>query len=147
MLVRDHGDGGRWYVVTVHYPTAVQAKGAWERCERKLDLSLGDQGIGITRLAPNPSTRTRSTGVPEGAHAVAAVTLHESTARKAERLLRDGTPWRPRDDFADALILRRAQVVAEHAGETGRLIIRRPEGRGAALGAMGDLREQEPGRG
>jgi hypothetical protein len=142
LVVRDHGDGGLWYLVAVHYPAPLMARTAWERCEHKLDLTNGDQGVGLYRLAPNPEASTSPTGAPKNAHCVVAVTLDEATALKAQRYLRDGTAWLPEPDFADAMILRRAKIVSEHAGETGRVIIRRPEGRGGSLTPKGDMREQ-----
>jgi hypothetical protein len=148
MIVRDHGEsGGRWYLVAVHYPSAMMARTAWERAERKLDMSAGDEGIGLIRLAPNPEASRLRTGAPQGVQPIVAMTLDEPTAAKAERLLRDGTPWEPESEFLDALILRRLRILAEHRGETGRLIIRRPEGRGATLDREGELHEHEPGHG
>lgn len=154
MKVRDLG-GGRWYVVCAHYPTALMAKTAWERCQSKLNMQAGDQGIGVIRM----SARMESTGHPEmdlgdlpaNAHPVVAVTLHEPTARKCERLLRDGTPWTASDDFADTLIFRRTKVVLEarrkRPGSKGRLVIRRPEGRGAMVDTSGNVYEQPGGEG
>jgi hypothetical protein len=144
MLARDIA-GHRWYLVAAAYPTAVMARRAWERCERKLDLSAGDEGIGLYRLAANPEGGLESGS--EGRPAVVAVTLDEATGRKAERLLRDGEPWEPTEGFANAMIARRARVVTAHAGETGRLIIRRPEGKGGSLDPLGRMREQDPGQG
>jgi hypothetical protein len=138
----------RWYVVGVAYPSALQARRAWGRAERKLDLSQGDQGIGLYRLAPDPAVPGPSSlvsGKPHDAHAVVAITLDEPTARKAERLLRDGDAFEPTPGFADAMIARRARVVLAHAGETGRLVIRRPEGRGAKLDREGTMHEQVGG--
>lgn len=146
MIVRDLGAGGRWYVVAVHYPSALQAKRAWERAERKLDLSAGDEGIGLYRMSPRDRGGTIESGAPEGVHPVAAITLDERTARKAERLLRDGASWAPRPDFADALIVRRARVVTAQTGE-GRILIRRPDARGARLDSRGVMHERKPGRG
>lgn len=146
MMVRDLGDGGRWFVVAVHYPSALQAKRAWERINAKLDMRAGDEGIGIVRMSP------AGTGSPSGAppdtHAVVGVSLHKPTARKMERLARDGTAWEPLPDFADAVILRRARVVvATDPARTGRVVIRRPEGRGAQLDQSGVLYEPEGGQG
>lgn len=149
MIVRDHGEGGRWYVVAVHYPSALQAKRAWERAERKLNMGAGDGGIGLMRLDP------RAGGGPEGrlcdGYPVVGVTLDEAAARKCERVLRDGVTWTPTDGFADAVIARRARVLLdaqrERRGATGRLVIRRPEDRGATLDRRGRMHEPEPGRG
>ena len=148
MLIRDLGDGGRWFIVATHYPSAMQARRAWERCERKLDLSAGDEGIGLMRIAPNPdATGTAPSGAPADMHGVIAVTLDGPTARKAERLLKDGIAWEPTSPFADALILRRARIVAANEGKTGRVILRRPENRGAALSLDGEIHEQIGGDG
>ena len=65
------------------------AKRAWERAERGLDLSSGDEGIGIVRMAPGGGG-AMSTGAPLMTHTVVLVTLDEATAHKAQRLLRDG---------------------------------------------------------
>lgn len=143
MITRDVG-AMRWYVVAVSYPSALQARRAWERAERKLDLRAGDEGIGLYRLAPDPAAPGPDvlvSGKPVDAHGVVAVTLDEATARKAERILRDGAPWTPEPGFADALIARRARVVLAHAGETGRVLIRRPEGRGGKLDREGTMHE------
>ena len=141
ITVRDRGAGGLWYIVAVHYPTALMARTAWERAEHKLDLRTGDEGIGLYRLKPDPTGEWES-GAPSDAHGVVAITLHEPTARKAQHVLRNGRSWLPTESFADALILRRARVVTDHAGQTGRLMIRRPEERGGRLDPGGDMHEQ-----
>jgi hypothetical protein len=146
MMARDF-QGSRWYVVTVHYPTGFMAKRAWERAERKL-LGGKDDGVGVTRLAPNNlAPNPIRTGAPPDKHPVTVVTRDLERAQAAERLLRDGEAWEPVPDFADALIARRARVIAQHEGETGTLIIRRPDKRGAFLDGRGVVREQPPGRG
>lgn len=142
-MIREHG-GVRWFVEARSYPTAVMARAAWERAERGLDLSAGDEGIGLYRVAPNPAGGLRS-GATQ-AHAVVVATLHEPTARKALRLLK-GEPWEIDEAFADSLIARRARVVVDHAGETGRLKIRRPEGRGGTLDRVGRMHESPPREG
>lgn len=149
MLVRDLGEGGTWYVVAVHYASALQAKNAWERANIKLTSKAGDEGVGVTRLAPNPEGNVIDSGAPEGAHIVVAVTLDHNTAARAERILRDGKPWLPTEDFADTMIKRRARILKEQlkVGRGGRLIIRRPEGRGAHLFTSGKIEESGPGQG
>jgi len=147
MIERDFGEGGHWYIVAVSYPTALQAKNAWMHAESKLTRKAGDEGVGVTRLAPNPALNTSATGVPSGRHPVVVVTLDLATAQKAQRLLHDGEPWTPEPDFADALIYRRVRVMAEHEGETGRVVIRRGEGAGASIGRDGVLHEHDPGQG
>jgi hypothetical protein len=147
MHVYDFGSGGRWFVVARHYPTALMAKAAWERANRKLILQQREQGIGVQRLAPADDNDPHNipSGAPDGVHGVVAVALIENLARRAERLLRDGTDWTPPEDFARALILRHARVGA--AMGAGKNVIRRPEGRGGRLTEQGVLYESEPGRG
>lgn len=143
---RDIG-GHRWYVVAAYYPTSTMARRAFDRLEAKLDLSAGDEGIGLYRLSPKVEGNVES-GIPrDDVHPVVAVTLDERTARKAERLARDGVGWEPLPDFCNALIARRARVVVAHAGETGRLLIRRGDKAGASLYPDGTMRERDPGRG
>jgi hypothetical protein len=152
MKVRDKGKGGRWYVIAVHYPTALMAKRAWERCQSKLNLASGDEGIGVVRMSPRHATPDPSMDIgnlPDDVHSVVAITLHEPTAHKCERLVRDGTPWTPSDAFADTLIYRRVKVVMEtqrrQPGSKGRLVIRRPESCGAQMDALGNVYEQTGG--
>ena len=78
---------------------------------------------------------------------IAIVTLDEKVLRKAQRLLSDGTPFEATGGLVDALIARRARVVGDHAGEKGRLIIRRPEERGAQFDRFGHVREPDPRQG
>lgn len=156
MMTRDLGQGGKWYVVCVHYPSALMARLAWERCQARLSLAAGDEGIGLVRMSartrPVPGRPEMDVGeLPDNAHPVVAVTLSERTAQKAERLLRDGTPWVPTDDFADTLIFRRAKIVTEaqrqRPGSKGRLVIRRPDERGAFVDGAGNVHEQPGGEG
>jgi hypothetical protein len=140
--------GQPWYVEAAHYPTAIMAKRAWERAERKLILGPGEDGIGVTRLAPNPDPAAISTGAPPGAHIVAVVTLNQGIVPRAIRALRDGTSWDPPPEFCDTLIHRRARMMlAQVDSDRGRVVIRRPEGRGAHLRIDGELIEPPPGRG
>jgi hypothetical protein len=144
----DLGEGGTWYVVTAHYPAAVIARRAWERVNRLVRRARGDEGIGVIRLSPRTGGGASvSDDLPSGAHPVVAVTLDRATAEKVERLLHDGEPWTPTDDFALAMIARRARVVAAHLGETGRVVVRRPDGRGAEFDSSGNLHEPLPPRG
>jgi hypothetical protein len=146
MIVKDFGDAGTWYVTTVGYPTALMAKRAWERAERKLTLGP-DKGVGVLRFAPNPGADKLSSGL--GCHCVAVVTKDEATCKKGERILNVPGSWpeTPEDGFVTSLILRRARVIDQHAGQAGRLIMRRPEGRGAELDQRGIIHEPDPGQG
>jgi hypothetical protein len=147
IIVRDHGQGGLWYIVAVHYPTALMARTAWEHAERKLIRGPGEEGIGVFRLKPNTDGGLELASGMGDRHGVVAVTLDESMAQRAERLLRNGRNWMPTEPFMDALISRRAHVVAANAGKGGRIVIRRPEGRGAHLSADGSMDEQAGGQG
>lgn len=135
-------EGQKWYLVAVHYPSALQARRAWERVQRK---SLG--GAGTIRMAPAAGGQALASGAPEGVYPVVVTTDKIEVASKARRVLSDGTPWTPTDDFADAMILRRLRVLAEHTGETGHVVFRRPENRGATMDYKGNVHEPEPGRG
>jgi hypothetical protein len=145
IIVRDHGQGGLWYLVAVTYPTALMARTAWEHAERKLIRRPGEEGIGVYRLRPNPDGGLAS-GMGDR-HGVVAVTLDEGVAHKAEHLLRDGRTWMLTEPITDALIARRARVVLANAGKGGRIVIRRPEGHGARIDAEGNADEQAGGRG
>lgn len=143
-------NGRRWYVEVVGYPSALMAKRAWERAERKLIRGPGEDGVGVTRLAPNPAggVPTRADGDRAPSHAVAVVTLNERMIVKALRLLSDGESFEPTSELVDGLIARRSQVMVSQidAGQ-GRIIIRRPEERGAQFNQLGELNEPPPGRG
>lgn len=148
MYVRDHGAGGVWYIVARHYPSALMAKRAWERVNRKLVLGQREQGIGVQRLGPVPPGEdpgSLPSGAPEGVHPVVAASLNPNLARRADRLLHDGTEWQPTPDFADAVLLRHARIGMTHGA--GKNVIRRPEGRGGRLTPDGVLHEHEAGRG
>jgi hypothetical protein len=148
MIERDHGEGGHWWVVAVHYPTALMAKRGWERINDRMTMQPGEEGIGVYRMTPKTQRGDIDSGAPEGVHPVVVVTLDENAAHKAQRLLRSGTAWTPLPGFADALILRRARVMLAQRGQgEGRLVIRRPDDRGARLDETGTMTEQEPGRG
>lgn len=136
-------EGLRWLVIAVHYPSAMQARTAWERAERK--TTHKDGGIGIVRLTPQ-TVGGLASGAPEGVHPVCAVTQRDELAAKVERLLRDGTSWQPSDDFMNALIYRRMRVLLASEG-SGRLRIRRPEDRGAEVDPLGNMYEPPAGQG
>ena len=150
MIERDFGAGGHWWVVAAHYPTALMAKRAWERINDRLTMQPGEEGIGVYRMTPKTQGGSIESGAPDGVHPVAVVTLDERMARKAALMMRNGTSWDPTQGFADALIARRARVMLTQQqlqASEGRLVIRRPEGRGARLFETGVMKEQEPGRG
>jgi hypothetical protein len=134
-----------WYVTAVSYPTAIMSRRAWERAMRRLDMSKGDAGIGVTRLAPYPRGEIK-TGAPAGQYIVIAVSMNEKTSRKAGRLLRDGKEFEPTPDFVSTLILRRIRMAKAQA-TPGRVTIQRPEGRGATIDQLGNLKEAPPGEG
>jgi hypothetical protein len=144
MIVREIA-GRTWYVEVREYPSGLMAKRAWERAERKLKRGPGEDGIGVTRLAPNPAG-----GIPTGLSgpAVAIVSLDEPIMLRAQRLLKDGTEFEPSGALADALIARRARIVLARAGRgEGRVSIRRPEDRGAEFNLLGETFEPKPGQG
>lgn len=148
MITRDIG-GHRWYIETRSYPSALMAKRAWERAERKLLPGKGNEGIGVTRLAPNPAggVSVRADGARSG-DAVVVVAMDAKVFRKAQRLLADGVEFEPAEGLVDALIARRAQVMVEQAASgEGRIVIRRPEQRGAEFNRLGQVFEPPPGRG
>lgn len=154
MTVEREFGGETWYVEARHYPTSLMAKRAWERAESKLILGPGDEGIGVTRLAPNPGENTIPSGLDESMHAVVVVTRDLRSMEKAKRLLSDGTPWDPVDAFCDALIARRTRMLQGRLAYTlsqrpggGKVTIRRPEERGARVYESGEVREPRPGRG
>jgi len=142
-------DGVTWYVEARYYPSATMAVRAWEHAERKLIYKAGDAGVGVTRLAPNPENENRPliesglAGKPM--HALVVVTRDERGLRRAQRIL-GGTSWTPEQVFCDAIIRRRIAVEASQQGH-GRLIIRRPENRGARIYEDGQMVEQAGGQG
>lgn len=154
MAVERVNAGQTWYVEAVSYPTGLMAKRAWEHVDAKLALERGEDGAGITRLAPNPDGNAIPSGLEKDMHAVVVVTTDQRVLRRAQRLLRDGTPWDPVPEFCDTLIARRqrmlqgrlAYALQRQAGG-GEVKIRRPEDRGARVYQSGQIREYPPGQG
>jgi hypothetical protein len=151
----EHG-GEIWLIEARHYPTALMAKTAWERCNDTLVLGPGEEGASVWRLAPNPEDNVIPSGVPnESMNAVVVITQDRRAMAKAQRILgSDGTPWQPESGFCDTLIARRkrmmvgrAAYVLKHQPGGGSQTIRRPEDRGARIYESGEVREYPPGRG
>jgi hypothetical protein len=146
MTVLQLADGVRWYVEARKYPSALMAKRAWELAERKLTRRPGDEGVGVTRLGPNPE----SGAIPSGMHppkpAVIVVTRSEHMLKQAQRLL-GGEAWEPAHLLLAALIARRVEIEKIEKQAGGRVIMRRPEGKGARIYTDGRVVEQSPGQG
>jgi hypothetical protein len=144
--------GDTWYVEAVCYPSGLMAKRAWEHANAKLTLGPGEDGCGVTRLAPSPDGATIPSGIPnELLHAVVVVTTDRRVLEKAKRLLRGGEPWDPVEGFCDTLIARRARMLKGRFAYSlsqqkggGAVVIRRPEDQGARVFETGQIRE--PGR-
>ena len=127
-----------WWWCSARYASALMARRAWERVERKLPRG----SLGIYRHGPSDNP-----GV-----IVSAVSTKRSEIERVARLLRDGDDERLPVELLDSMIMRRARVVIDETrGGTldvsGRVKIRRPEDAGAALDRSGVMHEQRPGRG
>jgi hypothetical protein len=146
MTVLQLAGGERWYVEAREYPTALMARRAWELCERKLTRKAGDEGVGVTRLGPNPETGAIPSGMHPPKPAVIVVTRSEKMLEQARRLL-GGEPWEPAHLLLTALISRRVEIEKIEKQGGGRVIMRRPEGKGARIYTDGSVVEQEPGQG
>jgi len=144
--------GERWYVYAAYYPSALMAKTAWERCDRKLILGPGEEGASVWRLAPHadPNHPMLPTGVPDSGthHVVVAVSQDRRVLAKTERLLRDGTSFDPVPGFCDTMIQRRYRMMVGHRAYQlthqpggGSQRIRREEGKGAHVFEDGQVRE------
>ncbi|HEY1437404.1 MAG TPA: hypothetical protein VGG82_07865 [Casimicrobiaceae bacterium] len=144
MITRDI-DGTRWYVVAAHYGSKEQAKRAWERIQAQM-MPGPDTGLGVVRLAPHPKQgdpKLMTLGAPPGRHVVVANTYNNITATGVEMLLRGGTVFDVKPDFADALIARSTQMRDEHTGGPLRVVRRRHEDAGAEIDAAGNVHEPE----
>ena len=127
----------QWWLVCARYSSALQARRAWERVERKIPRG----SLGIYRHGPKDDP---------GSH-VSAVSLEREQVERVGRLLRDAEDVALPDSLAYSLIVRRARVVVEavqeHGDVSGRVKIRRPERQGATLTSTGEMIDPEPGRG
>lgn len=127
-----------WFWTCARYPTALMARAAWERIERK---TAGGGELGLYRHGPSDDP-----GV-----LVTAIGLDRSAVERCVRLLRDGVDERLPLELVESMALRRARVALEtsrqHPGESGRVKIRRPEAQGVPLDRGGVMRERPPGRG
>lgn len=73
-----------WHAVAVHYPSAADAKAAWERAERAMRARPVEQGVGIYRLRPDRGGGLPS-GTPDDAHSVVVVGFDRDLVVLAER--------------------------------------------------------------
>lgn len=126
-----------WFWCSARYPSALMARAAWERVERK--LPRGSLGIYRHGARDDPGVL------------VTAVSLERAEIERCARVLRDGVDERLDDELLDLLIMRRARVVIEateggRRDASGRIKIRRPES-GATLDREGVMHEQPPGQG
>lgn len=126
-----------WYIVCAEFATAYMAKQTWENVERRRKGG----SVGLYRHGPEQ----------EGGRLLTAVTMDADEARRMASMLRVGTHYELDEDTIMGLIARRARVVTDalRAGQSrGRLMWRRPEGRGARLDPRtGEMIEHEPGQG
>ena len=120
----DYG-GERWFVVAVHYPTAVAAKAAWERVEGA-PWHRPNSGLGILRLDAD-ATRQHDPSLPAGRFPVVGCTELEDTARLLALTLEGGTTWSPNDWLLRQVIERRRAVTAFMPHDGGWYRARRPE--------------------
>lgn len=125
-----------WYYVSARYPTALMARKAWEKVERRTPRG----SLGIYRHGP-----TNDPGV-----LVSAVSLKRDEVDRCARLLRDGLDELLPFELVDSMILRRARIVVAAADESDaarRIKIRRPEDRGDVLDQEGFMHQPKPGQG
>lgn len=129
IIERDFGDGLVWYIASVQFATSYMARQAWEHVERK--VSRGSLGLYRHGPTENPGT------------IVSCVSLDRAQLLRCARLLRTGEDYALDETTMRALCARRARVVLEHArgGESGRMLLRRPEGRGAEMTKDGRMIE------
>lgn len=136
-IVERRVGGNLWYVVSAVYPTALLARFAWDEIEARTK-NWADRDAGIYRHG-----NSQMAGM-----VVSAVSMNRRSIVRLAGMLRHGSDSGLDEGEIDALITRRARVVLDQAGNgSGRLIIRRPDGRGARLGAFGEMIEPTPGEG
>ena len=127
--------GHTWYVVSARFPTAYMATQAWERIERK--VPRGSLGIYRHGWEDEPGVL------------VSAVSLDAEQVARVAGYLTVGEHEPLPDEFMEAMIARRADVVLQADAEgmpSGRLKWRRP-GTGARLNSDGSMTEPPPGQG
>jgi hypothetical protein len=120
-----------WYWTCAHYPSALMARRAWERVERKTKRG-GELGLYRHGSPDDPGSCVTALGLDRGA------------VERAAKLLSDGTDERLPPDLVEAMVVRRARVVVVAAPpdrEAGRILIRRPES-GAVLDERGRMHER-----
>lgn len=129
--------GMTWWVISARYPTPALARAAWERLE-KLDRS-GRLELGCYRHGPREKPGLDVTVVshrPEGMEAAERELFNGPTT--AERV-------RQEDDVVQAMVIRRARVMAGELGSR-KVVIRRGT-RGAFLHPDGSMEERIGGDG
>lgn len=127
----------RWYIVSAIYATPQLARFAWDEVERRT-RNWSDRDSGIYR---HGSSQTQG-------RVVSAVSMNHRSIVRLAGLLRHGADNVMDDGDIDALIARRARVVLEHAGQgSGRMIVRRPDNRGAQMTDTGEMIEPDPPQG
>lgn len=120
-----------WWWTCGHYPSALAAKRAWERVERK--TKRGGE-LGLYRHGPTDDPGS----------CVTALGLDRGAVEHAAKLMSDGDDQRLPSDLVEAMVVRRARVVVEAAradADAGRILIRRPES-GAVLDERGVMHER-----
>lgn len=137
---RIHVGGNDWLIVSAEYASAFAARNVWDKLASRVKMQGGRGGVGMYRHGPPTRPGTYVT-------VVGLVDYADANVRKAAHILRGGNEADLTLDVATKLVIRRARVVVEHAGETGRLKTRRPDDRGAALTDSGESIDPDPPRG
>lgn len=136
IIERVYGDA-RWYIVSAVYPDARLARWAWDEIDRR-SRNWSERNAGIYR---HGSAQTQG-------RVVTAVSMNRRSIVRIAGMLRAGEDHELDERDIDALVARRARVVLEHAGQgDGRMVVRRPENRGAQMTDTGEMIEPEPGQG
>ena len=129
--------GRTWWLATRSYLSPLAAKGAFERAlAGGLQEDVGVLRHGTSSSIPAEAVPIYVSVVGEDRAAVEAVVLR----------LPPGLDFDLGDELAASIVTRRARLLAEQDGG-GRMVSRRPEGRGAVLRPDGRLQESPPGRG